>query len=419
MVLQVSPFAMFIPYPMIYLEPHWSIFQQLFRARQKLKKVEDMNQGQSVLSAATASTVLAMTTIVSSSSSGSHSPPKPLSDEAKRGLTKWVEEHQVHPFPSRGEKDAFKKLYGIENDPQLDGFLCRARKKYKKKMDESKSRMAATIGQSAAAAAQTNSNLSLSSGASTPTIANLTTKAQVTAVSQAATNQVATNPQNAKFSSLASLFSAAELQAARNQNQATTAPPQPAYGTHNGNGPSTGGGDRSREAAIISSFNSLKQMESHAQDSRALIDRATADYSSYQRQLGQQGANGNSSYNQQGQHASHGSYQQGGTGGHYQQQQYHQVQQHQRVSAPVANYTSHSQPVVSHQTSQQQRPSAYPYQHSQGQHQQQQQQQRAYNPVQHQQSQQQQRAYNPTQHQQSQGQQGHSYSQGKPNNGQH
>jgi len=376
-----------------------------------------------------------MTTIVSSSSSGSPSTPKPLSDEAKRGLTKWVEEHQVHPFPSRGEKDAFKKLYGIENDPQLDGFLCRARKKYKKKMDESKSRMAAPIGQSAAATAQTNSNLSLSSGASTPTIANLTTKAQVTAVSQMATNQVATNPQNTKFSSLASLFSAAELHASRNQNQVTTAPPQQvaSYGTHNGNGPSTGGADRSREAAIISSFQSLKKMESHTQDSRALIDKATADYSSYQRQLGQQGVNGTvsynqqgqqgvngtASYNQQGQHAGHGSYQQGGTGGQYQQQQYHQVQQHQRVSAP-ANYSSHSQPVVSHQNSQQQRPSAYPYQHSQGQHQQQQQQQqRAFNPTQHQQSQQQQRAYNPVQHQQSQGQQGHSYSQGKPNNGQH
>jgi len=360
-----------------------------------------------------------MTTIVSSSSSGSPSTPKPLSDEAKRGLTKWVEEHQVHPFPSRGEKDAFKKLYGIENDPQLDGFLCRARKKYKKKMDESKSRMAAPIGQSAASA-QTNSNLSLSSGASTPTIANLTTKAQGTAVSQTATNQVATNPQNTKFSSLASLFSAAELHASRNQNQVTTAPPQQvaSYDTHNVNGPSTGGADRSREAAIISSFQSLKKMESHTQDSRALINRATADYSSYQRQLGQQGVNGNSSYNQQGQHTGHGSYQQGGTGGHYQQQQYHQVQQHQRVSAP-ANYSSHSQPVVSHQNSQQQRPSAYPYQHSQGQHQQQQQQQRAFNPTQHQQSQQQQRAYNPVQHQQSQGQQGHSYSQGKPNNGQH
>ena len=361
-----------------------------------------------------------MTTIVSSSSSGSPSTPKPLSDEAKRGLTKWVEEHQVHPFPSRGEKDAFKKLYGIENDPQLDGFLCRARKKYKKKMDESKSRMAAPIGQSAAATAQTNANISLSSGASTPTIANLTTKAQV-AVSQTATNQVATNPQNTKFSSLASLFSAAELHASRNQNQATTAPPQPAsYGTHN-NGPSTGGGDRSREAAIISSFQSLKQIESHTQDSRALINRATADYSSYQRQLGQQGANGNSSYNQQGQHTGHGSYHQGGTGGHNQQQQYHQVQQQQRVSAP-ATYSSHSQHAVSHQNSQQQgtRPSAYPYQHSQGQHQQQQQQQqRAFNPTQHQQSQQQQRAYNPVQHQQSQGQQGHSYSQGKPNNGQH
>ena len=400
---------MFIHYSLIYLEPLWSNFSQLFRARQKLKKVEALNQGQSVLSAATASTVLAMTTIVSSSSSGSPTTPKPLSDEAKRGLTKWVEEHQVHPFPSRGEKDALKKLYGIENDPQLDGFLCRARKKYKKKMDESKSIMAAPTGQSAASA-QTNANLSLSSGASTPTIANLTTKAQA-AVSQTATNQVATNPQNTKFSSLASLFSAAELHAARNQNQATTAPPQVAsYGTHNGNGPSTTGGDRSREAAIISSFQSLKEMDSHTQDSRALIDKATADYSSYQRQLGQQGANGNSSYNQQGQHAGHGSYQQqGGTGGHYQQQQYHQVQQHQRVSAP-ATYSSHSQHAVSHQNSQQQqgtRPSAYPYQHSQGQHQQQQQQQ------------QQQRAFNPTQHQQSQSQQGHSYSQGKPNNGQH
>ena len=72
-------------------------------------------------------------TIISSSSSGSYGTSKPLSEEAKRGLTKWVEEHQIHPFPSRGEKDAFKKLYGIESDPQLDQFLCRARKKYEKK----------------------------------------------------------------------------------------------------------------------------------------------------------------------------------------------------------------------------------------------------------------------------------------------
>ena len=78
------------------------------------------------LSAATVATII-------SSSSGSSGTPKPLSEEAKRGLTKWVEEHQIHPFPSRGEKDAFKKLYGIESDPQLDGFLCRARKKYEKK----------------------------------------------------------------------------------------------------------------------------------------------------------------------------------------------------------------------------------------------------------------------------------------------
>jgi len=93
-----------------------------------------------------------------------------------------VEEHQIHPFPSRGEKDAFKKLYGIENDPQLDGFLCRARKKYKKKMDESKSRLEAMN--------QGQSVLSLSSGGAISTVAAVseTSTTTTTAAAAAATD---------------------------------------------------------------------------------------------------------------------------------------------------------------------------------------------------------------------------------------
>ena len=59
--------------------------------------------------------------------------PAPLSNESKRGLTKWVEEHQLHPYPSRGQKDAWMKLYSIEKDSQLEGYLHRARKKLKEK----------------------------------------------------------------------------------------------------------------------------------------------------------------------------------------------------------------------------------------------------------------------------------------------
>ena len=57
--------------------------------------------------------------------------PQGLSEQAKTNINKWIEEHSLHPFPTREEKDAWIKLYGIEKDYLLDGYLHRARKKIK------------------------------------------------------------------------------------------------------------------------------------------------------------------------------------------------------------------------------------------------------------------------------------------------
>jgi len=56
---------------------------------------------------------------------------KRLSVEAKTHINKWIEEHSINPYPTREVKDAWIKLYGIENDSQLDGYLHRARKNIK------------------------------------------------------------------------------------------------------------------------------------------------------------------------------------------------------------------------------------------------------------------------------------------------
>ena len=56
---------------------------------------------------------------------------KRLSVEAKTHINKWIEEHSINPYPTREVKDAWIKLYGIENDSQLDGYLYRARKNIK------------------------------------------------------------------------------------------------------------------------------------------------------------------------------------------------------------------------------------------------------------------------------------------------
>ena len=58
-------------------------------------------------------------------------PPKStgLSDQAKAYLTKWLNEHKAHPYPSRQKKDEMCNLLRISDPFQLDGWLCRARKK--------------------------------------------------------------------------------------------------------------------------------------------------------------------------------------------------------------------------------------------------------------------------------------------------
>jgi len=171
MALQVSLCGIVILLQRTYLT---TLF--IFRARQKLIRIKEENQVGIRLSAAEVATIITSyenhfgirlsAAIVSSSSSGSSSTPKPLSDEAKIGLTRWVEEHQIDPFPSRGEKEAFKKLYGIENDPQLDGFLCRARKKYKKNLHNNVTKQSAAPSPSAHKTTTITNNNAITPGSS-------------------------------------------------------------------------------------------------------------------------------------------------------------------------------------------------------------------------------------------------------------
>jgi len=101
-----------------------------FRARQKLIKhdKEYPGQGISVLRSAAATVI----TVVMSSVKPTDTCEAPtLSEEAKTNINKWLEEHSVHPFPARVDKDAWIKLYGIEKEYILDGYLHRARKKLK------------------------------------------------------------------------------------------------------------------------------------------------------------------------------------------------------------------------------------------------------------------------------------------------
>jgi len=101
-----------------------------FRARQKLIKhdKEYPGQGISVLRSAAATVI----TIVMSSVKPTDTCEAPtLSEEAKTNINKWLEEHSVHPFPARVDKDAWIKLYGIEKEYMLDGYLHRARKRLK------------------------------------------------------------------------------------------------------------------------------------------------------------------------------------------------------------------------------------------------------------------------------------------------
>ena len=116
-----------------------------FRARQKLIKHNKETPGQGVSVLRSAATVI---TIISSPdtlgededtvslkmndirlSEEAKTTTHSLSEKAKTHINKWIEEHSSHPFPTREEKDAWIKLFSIEKDYLLDGYLHRARKK--------------------------------------------------------------------------------------------------------------------------------------------------------------------------------------------------------------------------------------------------------------------------------------------------
>jgi len=124
-----------------------SNFAQLlnYRVRQKLIKHEKEKPGQGISVLRSAATVI---TIISSPdtlgeikdtvdirpqglSEKAKTTTHSLSEKAKTHINKWIEEHSINPFPTRQEKDAWIKLYGIEKDYLLDGYLHRARKNIK------------------------------------------------------------------------------------------------------------------------------------------------------------------------------------------------------------------------------------------------------------------------------------------------
>ena len=180
-----------------------------FRARKKLKKQQEaanqppqVSQQSSVLSAATASTVEAMTTlscgtapspqghaqpsganippttnvpsganiplttnvfsgmsaetvinqIIPSGQTGqtsSHSPNISkigISEEAKAYLNKWLNENTDDPYPSRREKNEMMSRFEISDEKKLDGWFCRARKRKKKQLEDQRSSAASTGG---------------------------------------------------------------------------------------------------------------------------------------------------------------------------------------------------------------------------------------------------------------------------------
>lgn len=60
-----------------------------------------------------------------------------LSEHAKAYLKRWLNEHKAHPYPSREKKDEMCRLLRISEPFQLDGWLCRERKKLRQPVSTS------------------------------------------------------------------------------------------------------------------------------------------------------------------------------------------------------------------------------------------------------------------------------------------